>query len=80
MKPDVYKKLAASGRYPNTGKVLIGLQHIPRQRYRPDYDMERLQAALLGHRVSPFKYGVTIYALYLIGVCTLIAALAEIIK
>lgn len=80
MKPDLYKKLAASGRYYGTGKVLIGLQHIPRQRYRPDYDAERLQAALLGHRVRSFRYDITVYLLYAIGVCTLIAALAEIIK
>lgn len=80
MKPEIYKKLAATGRYYSTGKVLIGLQHIPRQRYRADYDAERLQAALLGQRLPRFRYDITVYVLYTIGVCALIAALAEIIK
>ena len=80
MKPDLYKKLAASGRYHNTGKVLIGLQHIPRQRNKMSRDDEIIQSVLLGQRIPSFRYDFTIYVLYAIGVCTLIAALAEIIK
>ncbi len=47
MKPEVFKALAASGRYYNTGKVLIGLQY---NRPLPQLysDEELVQAALLG--------------------------------
>jgi hypothetical protein len=46
MKKEVFDRLAASGRYLNTGKVLIGLQHQPKRRPLTRDD-ERLQAALL---------------------------------
>lgn len=80
MKPEIYNKLAASGRYLNTGKVLIGLQHIPVQRRVTTRDEDRVQSALLGHKVLRLEYHITIYMLYLIGVCTLIAALVEMVK
>lgn len=37
----------------DTGKVKIGLTHIPRQQYRSDPDMERLQHALLSSAPGP---------------------------
>lgn len=80
MKPEIYKELAASGRFVNTGKVLIGLQYVPRQRRVMSRDEERLQTVLLGIKVPSLRYDTTIYALYLIGVMLLICALAEIIK
>ena len=52
MKKDVYDELAASGRYLNTGKVLIGLCHVPVQRRVMSRDEERIQAGLLGHRLA----------------------------
>lgn len=47
MKPEVFKALAASGRYYNTGKVLIGLQY---NKPLPSLnsDEELVQAGLLG--------------------------------
>ena len=47
MNPDVFKALAASGRYYNTGKVLIGLQY---NKPLPSLnsDEELVQAGLLG--------------------------------
>lgn len=80
MKPEIYKELAASGRFVNTGKVLIGLQYVPRQRRVMSRDEERLQTVLLGIKVPSLRYDTTIYVLYLIGVMLLICALAEIIK
>lgn len=80
MKPEIYKELAASGRFVNTGKVLIGVQYLPRQRRVMSRDEEWLQSALLGLKVPSLRYNVTIYTLYVIGVMLLICALAEIIK
>jgi hypothetical protein len=50
---EVFKELAASGRYVNTGKVLIGVSHVPRPRQMTQGE-ELVQEALLGtgrHRV-----------------------------
>lgn len=80
MKPDLYKKIAASGRYHNTGKVLLGLQYIPRQRIKMSRDDEIIQSVLLGQRVPSFRYDLTVYVLYAIGVGTLIWAIAEALK
>ena len=77
MKPEVYQKLAASGRYYNTGKVLIGLQYTPRQRRMMSRDEERIQSALLGRRIPLLQHDVTVYALYLIGVAMLVWAVAK---
>lgn len=77
MKKEVYDRLAASGRYYNTGKVLIGLQYLPRKHYRMSRDEERIQSALLGHKLPFFQYDMTIYGLYLIGLVCLIAAIAK---
>lgn len=43
----VFKELAASGKYVNTGKVLIGVAHVPRPR-QMTHGEERVQEALLG--------------------------------
>lgn len=46
----VYRELAASGRYVNTGKVLIGVSHVPRP-MDMSQDAELFQGVLLGtHR------------------------------
>jgi hypothetical protein len=50
---EVFKELAASGKYVNTGKVLIGVSHVPRPRQMTQSE-EVIQDALLGtgkHRV-----------------------------
>jgi hypothetical protein len=55
----VFKELAASGRYVNTGKVLIGVACEPRPRVL-SYGEERLQSALLkkhGPRVTAGTWG-----------------------
>jgi hypothetical protein len=47
---EVYRELAASGRYVNTGKVLIGVSHVPRP-MEMSQDAELFQGVLLGtHR------------------------------
>jgi hypothetical protein len=46
MQKEVFDQLAASGRYYNTGKVLIGLQHATRPR-KLNRDEEQVQALLL---------------------------------
>lgn len=51
MKPEIYEKLAACGRYHNTGKVLIGLQYEPRQKIVMTRDDEIIQLIMLGHRL-----------------------------
>jgi hypothetical protein len=45
---EVFKELAASGRYVNTGKVLIGVSHVPRPR-QMTHGEELIQEALLGN-------------------------------
>jgi hypothetical protein len=50
----VFKELAASGRYLNTGKVLIGVAYVPRAR-EMSYGEERLQGALLGDRGPRYR-------------------------
>lgn len=80
MKPDIYKELAASGRFVNTGKVLIGLQHIPIQKRQMSRDEERLQRVLLGQRFRVTKYPPFVYVLYMVGVCLLVAVIAEMVK
>ena len=77
MKPEVYKKLAATGRYYNTGKVLIGVQHVPRQKRMMSKDEERIQSALLGQRVPILDYSVTVYVLYVVGLIMLIWAIGK---
>ena len=79
MKPEIFEKLAACGKYHNTGKVLIGLQH-QRPLRRMTYDEIRIQNALLGARGPRRAFDLSVYALYAIAVITLVAALAEIFK
>jgi hypothetical protein len=43
---EVYKQLALTGRYFNTGKVLMGVSYVPRPRPM-SHDEERIQSALL---------------------------------
>ncbi len=80
MKPEIYQKLAATGRYHNTGKVLIGVSYVSPKKRIMSRDEERLQAILLGIHVPSLRYDTTVYALYFIGVCMLIWALAEAFK
>jgi hypothetical protein len=44
---EVYRELAASGRYVNTGKVLIGVSHVPRP-MEMSQDAELFQSVFLG--------------------------------
>ena len=75
MKPEVYKELASTGRYHNTGKVLMGLQYVPKQRRIMSRDEELIQRALLGQRMPLGQHDVTVYALYALGVGLLAAVL-----
>jgi hypothetical protein len=57
----VFKELAASGKYVNTGKVLIGVACEPRPRIL-SYGEERIQRALLkghGSRITAGTWGYT---------------------
>lgn len=45
---EVYKKLAATGKYVNTGKVLIGLSYVPKPRQMTQSE-EFIQSVLLGN-------------------------------
>lgn len=45
---EVYKKLAATGKYVNTGKVLIGLAYVPKPRQMTQSE-EFIQNILLGN-------------------------------
>lgn len=51
MKPEIYDRLAASGRYLNTGKVLIGLQYVPKPR-QLSFEEERIQRIMLNQPLS----------------------------
>ncbi len=73
----VYKELAATGKYVNTGKVLIGVQYVPRNTNLMSQDAERLQSALLGQRVPMLRYDVTVYILYGLAVTCLLWAAAK---
>ena len=77
MKPEVYERLAASGRFHNTGKVLIGVQYVPRNNRIMSQDEERLQAALLGYRAPLFGPGTVPYLLYLLACGCFIAAIMK---
>lgn len=77
MREDVYKKLAATGKYYNTGKVLIGVQHVPVKKYVMSRDEERLQSVLLGQRIPCLEFHLTVYMLYAMGVVCLVAAIAK---
>ena len=66
----VFKELAATGKYVNTGKVLIGLRY-----QRPPQEMtqseEFIQGVLLGKRrglACPHVRGWIIYAVFLVVV------------
>ena len=48
----VYKQLAACGKYHDTGKVLIGLQYQPTNRHLMGPDEVLIQRVLLGKRFS----------------------------
>lgn len=71
MKPEIYDKLAATGKYFNTGKVLIGLQHQPRPQ-RMNRDEEIMQGILLGVHRPYFGYG---FVLYLVVLFIVIASI-----
>lgn len=46
---EVYKKLASTGKYVNTGKVLIGLSYVPKPPQMTQSE-EFIQGVLLGKR------------------------------
>jgi hypothetical protein len=73
VKTEVYKHILSSGRYPSTGKVLIGVQHQPRLR-KLSYDEERIQSILLGFPQPRLRLGLAVYVLYAIAVGTLASA------
>lgn len=63
----VFKEIASTGKYLNTGKVLIGLT----RSYRLptlSQDEERIQAALLGISKLPMGGGVVAYIVLLLAV------------
>jgi hypothetical protein len=60
---EVYKQLALTGRYFNTGKVLMGVSHVPRPRPM-SHDEERIQSALLERRGSRITAGTWRYMAY----------------
>lgn len=60
---EVYKELALTGRYFNTGKVLMGVSHVPRPRAMSQ-DEERIQSALLKGHGSRITAGTWRYMAY----------------
>jgi len=64
VKPEIYDKLAATGKYFNTGKVLIGLQYQPRPQ-QMNRDEEIMQGILLGVHRPYFGYGFVLYLVVL---------------
>jgi hypothetical protein len=60
----VYKELAASGRYVNTGKVLIGVSHVPRP-MEMSQDAELFQGVLLGTYRSRYSVASAAYVVAL---------------
>lgn len=61
---EVYKELADTGKYFNTGKVLMGVSHMPRPRPM-SHDEERIQRALLKGQGSRITAGTWRYMAYL---------------
>lgn len=68
---EVYKELALTGKYLNTGKVLMGVSYVPRPRPM-SLDEERIQRALLkghGPRITAGTWGyIGLVALVAVGV------------
>ena len=60
---EVYKELALTGRYFNTGKVLMGVSHVPRARPMSQ-DEELIQSALLKGQGSRITAGTWRYMAY----------------
>jgi len=70
----VFKELAATGKYVNTGKVLIGLSHQPAPS-QLSRDAERLQGALLGDCASHLSRNFMVYlAILTVVFASLVAA------
>jgi hypothetical protein len=64
---EVYKSLATTGRYFNTGKVLIGVSCEPRPRSL-SYGEERIQSALLSNQKPRITAGTWGYMALVAGV------------
>jgi hypothetical protein len=73
----VYKKLAACGKYHDTGKVLIGLQYQPPTRHLMGPDEEIVQRILLGQRFSIWPRVQSVYVIGLLLVLMFTSALEE---
>ena len=68
----VFQQLASIGKYLNTGKVLIGITHVPRPP-QMSQDAELIQSVLLGTYRPMFTSGSLVYAALLV---VLIASLS----
>lgn len=64
---EVYKTLATTGKYFNTGKVLIGVSCEPRPRVMT-HGEELIQKALLANQGSRITAGTVAYAILVVGV------------
>lgn len=64
---EVHNELAMTGRYFNTGKVLMGVSHVPRPRSM-SRDEERIQSALLKEQASRITAGTWGYIALLVGI------------
>jgi hypothetical protein len=70
----VFKELAATGKYVNTGKVLIGVAHQP-DLPQLNREAERLQCALLGEYASHLsRYFMLYLALLTVVFASLVAS------
>jgi len=70
----MFKQLAATGKYVSTGKVLIGVAHVPRIR-EMSWEEEQVQGLLLGYRRRRMPRVVMAYtALLLLAVVYVLAA------
>jgi hypothetical protein len=78
LSPSIYRKLACSGRFYNTGKVLIGVRYVVPSNRRMSRDEERMQAALLGLREKSLRRVVIPCLAYAGAVAMLIGIVAAV--
>ena len=74
----MFKQLAATGKFVSTGKVLIGVAHVPRPQ-EMTWEGEQIQGLLLGHKRGRMPSFVLTYTalLVLLAVYALVACHAS---
>lgn len=74
MKKEIYEQLAATGKYYNTGKVLVGSAHeVPRRVFNADE--QEMQAVLLGSRSARRQSERVLRVLWYVATAAVIAVI-----